>query len=73
MVKGTLLQELIAALKPISHYVSMRQKAPLRGLSDSVHAIHTGSAYEAEITMADLERIADLVKKIEATASETES
>lgn len=41
--------------KNIIKYLEMRRRQPLTGLSDSIHTIHTGTPYEAEITIADLE------------------
>lgn len=41
------------------HYVKMRQAAPLSGIGDSVHQIHTSTEFEAELRFSDLEAVAD--------------
>jgi len=46
------------ALKPIINYVNVRHRAPLRGIGDSVHMIHGGTAFEAELRFSDLEQVA---------------
>lgn len=40
----------------ISHYVEMRARQPLRSHGDSVHTIHAGTDYEAELKLSDLVR-----------------
>lgn len=53
---NTRIQVLEERLKPFAHYAEMRAKQPLVGLGDSIHVIHRGSEYEAEITVQDCER-----------------
>lgn len=45
------IQELEAALRPFADYAAKRDAAPLVGMGDSVHCIHTGTEHEAEITL----------------------
>lgn len=45
------LRELGEALAPFALYARQREAMPLRGLGDLIHAIHTGSEWEAEITL----------------------
>lgn len=51
---------LAKALEPLNHYVRCRQAMPMRGIGDSVHTIHVGSEFEAELTFSQLEAIAAL-------------
>jgi hypothetical protein len=41
-----------AALEPFARYAEMREAKPLRGLDDVIHAIHTGSEWEAELRLS---------------------
>ena len=45
------------AIAAIRRYVEMRQAQPLKGLGDSVHSIHSGTEYEAELRFSDLEAV----------------
>jgi hypothetical protein len=45
------VKELEAALRPFANYAEKRDAKPLRGIGDSIHCIHTGTEYEAEITL----------------------
>lgn len=40
-----------AALAPFARYAEMRTLKPFIGLGDAIHVIHTGSEWEAEITL----------------------
>ena len=42
------------ALMRVQHYVNMRNAMPLKGIGDSVHTIHQGTKWEAELTLSDL-------------------
>lgn len=42
------------ALAQIEQYVERRKAMPLRNIGDSVHAIHSGTEYEAEVTFSAL-------------------
>lgn len=53
----TALAEL--ALRRVQHYVAMRRAKPFLGLGDSIHCIHTGTEWEAELTFSDMSAIAD--------------
>lgn len=44
-------RELEEALGPFAHYAQMRARQPLKGSGNSVHAIHLGTEFEAEITL----------------------
>ena len=58
----------------IKHYLQMRQEKPIIGLSDAVHVIHSGTEWEAEITLADLSATvkshADMLAALKAVAYE---
>jgi len=43
------IAELEAALRPFAVYADARLRMPLNSLGDSVHTIHGGTEYEAEI------------------------
>lgn len=44
------------ALAPFANYAKQRGKQPLLGLGGTIHRIHTGSEYEAAITLEDCKR-----------------
>lgn len=58
---------LIDALSQIRDYVGKRRQQPLQGLGNSVHSVHIGTEFEAEITFSALERVADLAAKVAQT------
>ena len=47
-------------LQRLRRYVEMRRNHPLRGLGESIHQIHSGTEWEAEVRLADLEAILPL-------------
>jgi len=53
----------------VRHYIAMREKMPLASLGGSVHAIHGGTEYGAEISFNDLRMLLSmhdaLVKALE--------
>ncbi len=48
-------REMVVALQPFAVYAEKRAAKPIKNLGDSVHAIHTGTEWEAEITLSDCE------------------
>lgn len=42
-----------SALRPFAEYAERRLAKPIPNLGDSVHAIHTGTEWEAEIRFSD--------------------
>jgi hypothetical protein len=47
--------ELEGALRPFANYAEKRSAKPIKGLGNSVHHIHPGTVWEAEITLSDCE------------------
>ena len=41
-------------VEALAQYVAMRNRQPLKGLDDTVHAIHTGTEFAAELRFSDL-------------------
>jgi hypothetical protein len=41
----------------LRRYVECRAKLPIRGMDDVIHAIHTGTEYEAELRLSDLRAV----------------
>ncbi len=60
----SLLKEAGEALAPFSHYSEMRAAKPLLGLGDSVHVIHPGSEWEANIKLSDCYNARTVLSKI---------
>lgn len=48
---------LLLAADRIRHYVAMRDEKPMLGIDDCIHAIHTGSKWEAELFLSDLRTV----------------
>jgi hypothetical protein len=46
--------ELERKTEAVRHYLRMREQQPLQGLGDTIHAIHTGTEYAAELRLSDL-------------------
>lgn len=46
------IARLRAALEPFARYAEMRAAKPFVGLGEEIHAIHTGTEWEAEITVS---------------------
>ena len=44
--------KLRAALEPFAAYMDARDAKPFNGLGDTIHAIHTGTEWAAELTLA---------------------
>jgi hypothetical protein len=42
------------SIDAVRHYLRMRERQPLKGLDDTIHAIHTGTEYAAELRLSDL-------------------
>lgn len=61
---GAMARELLAARRvieaqaPLMHYLKMRDAKPMRGMADVIHGLHSGTEWEAEITVSDLRTIA---------------
>lgn len=59
----------VSGLAAIRHYIAMRSAMPLANLGDSVHRIHGGTEYDAELRFSDLVRAVNsheaLVKALE--------
>ena len=49
------LEAMIASLQPFAHYARMRAAKPLRNAAGVIHGIHSGTEWEAEITIQDCE------------------
>ena len=56
------IKRLRAALQPFATYADRRDAKLLAGLGDSVHVIHTGTEWEAEITLTDCRRAAEVLR-----------
>jgi hypothetical protein len=50
----------------IKHYVAMRKAMPLNTLGDSVHSIHAGTEFAAELKFSDLALAIDEIARLEA-------
>lgn len=50
------------AVARVEQYVRMRREKPLRLTNDSIHAVHTGTEWEAELRLSDLEIVLALVR-----------
>ena len=59
--------ELEEALAPFAQYAKMRNAMPLKGLGNSVHAIHLGTEWGAEITM---EHVNEALRVLEGAGDE---
>lgn len=55
--------ELREALRPVQHYVAMRDAMPIRGLSDDIHSIHAGTQWEASLSLTDLRAVVAILAK----------
>lgn len=55
------IEALRKALRPIALYAEKRMAKPIPNLGDSVHAIHTGTEWEAEITFTHCKRAAKVL------------
>lgn len=58
------------ALQRVQRYVEMRNAKPILGLGDTIHAIHIGTEWAAEITLSDLEQVLREVDNVERRAGE---
>lgn len=52
------------AAERIALYVARRERKPLNGLGDSIHSIHVGTEWEAELLWSDLKAIVPALKKL---------
>lgn len=48
-------------LSRVSRYLEMRKAKPLRGLDDSVHRVHAGTEWEADLSLGDLEHVVSMM------------
>lgn len=53
------------AVDAVIRYIEMRKAQPLRGLGDSIHVIHAGTEFEAELKFSDLEALVAALKRKE--------
>lgn len=53
--------EIVLAADRIRHYVTMRDEKPFRQLDDVIHAIHTGSQWEAELLLSDIRAVLEIL------------
>ena len=53
------------AVGRLQRYVDMRKEKPLRGLTESIHGIHFGTEWEAEVRLADIREVLNRVKELE--------
>ena len=49
----------MTALERIRRYVAMRAEMPLRNMDDSIHGVHTGTQWEAELRLSDVAALLD--------------
>jgi DNA-binding protein H-NS len=52
---------LVEAAEPLIKYARMRAAKPIRGTDDTIHSIHVGTEWEAELNQSDLLRLAEVV------------
>jgi len=52
------------ATTAINRYIAMRTAQPLKGLDDTIHAIHTGTEYEAELTFSDIVTMSAKIERL---------
>jgi hypothetical protein len=57
-------------LARVAHYVAMRDAAPLRQVGDSVHGIHTGTQWEAELRLSDLRVVVAEIARLREALTE---
>lgn len=50
------------AIARVERYVLMRREKPLRLTNNSIHAVHTGTEWEAELRLSDLEIVLALIR-----------
>lgn len=48
----------------LANYIVMRRAQPLKGLDDSIHCIHTGTDFAAELNFSDLVPIIDALARL---------
>ena len=60
------------SIEAVADYVSKRTQQPLRGLDDTVHAIHTGTEYAAELRFSDLVEAVNNYESLKARVAELE-
>lgn len=58
------IQTLEQALEPFAQFGRQWARKPMRGMDDVIHAIHTGTEWEAEIKHTDMARAAQVLKEI---------
>ena len=51
-------------LERLRRYVAMRDARPMTGIGDTIHAIHTGSEWEAELSLDDLRAVLAMVPEV---------
>lgn len=50
---------MMAAIKRVRRYVQMRDEKPLRQWDDSIHSIHMGTEWAADLRLSDLRELID--------------
>jgi hypothetical protein len=55
------IDRLLSAIGRIRHYVAMRDEQPLSQTTDTIHAIHTGTRWEAELLLSDLRSVLEIL------------
>jgi hypothetical protein len=56
------LREMLAKATPaerVARYVQMRDEKPLRGMDDDIHGLHSGTEWEAALSLSDLRALLD--------------
>jgi hypothetical protein len=59
------LEEVRVAAEPIKHYIAMREAKPLRQMDDSIHGIHIGTEWAAELKLSSLRALAAVLTEKE--------
>lgn len=60
------IAEAVEALRPFADFAAKFNAKPLRGIDDTLYAIHTGTQWEAEIRLSDLFRARAILPKLKA-------
>jgi len=59
----TRIAELEGALQPFAYFAEQYDRQPLRGVADTLYGIHTGTEFEAELTLTACRAARDVLKK----------
>lgn len=68
-LKTKLVRELAEALEPFAFYVSQFNRRPMLGVGYTIHSIHYGSEYAAEITRSQCEVARQLLARPDVRAA----